>query len=519
MPASVSFTGIQSTTGADFPLARGIAPSICTLYMVPQEVLDLPPGILQFADDTNTVAFSGCAIEAAHFHILREGRQWRWSIQILDRRRTWKQSTISGEYNVRKPDGSLVSDTQKSAQELMGLCLTACGEIGFDASQAPQNVFPYVRWRDARADLELAWLCEYTACEVCPTVGDTFAICALGTGGDLQSIAVQKHPPVRYVPRSTPSTLRVVGGPSIWQTKLKLQPVAEEADGTQAKLEDASYKPSAGWTYESPVSFPNVTDDDDQRAALETAYRRFRVLEQAEGGLTVPGCPEQIDAIDQYLPLLPYLVESANDLDLTPRAKFPFIEGDYWPYSDSGEGVDHERFIGPFTILHDRGEVEFLNPVLNLSSGTIVDPTLYLTCAYRVIGQDGDFVRVRRERGLVGGGGVELLRRPELFATFLAAYDGVSRTGLTDTLAAAEQEADAYLDRFAQKYAAPSAGECTYAGILPVAPDGNLSQVTWRVGSKHKPQTHVCLHEELDVFAVDPRERKRREQLERLVRA
>lgn len=518
MATQFEFTGITTALAGEFVLSRGITPSICTLFIAPKALVNLAPGVLTVRDGSRAISFSGCAVDQANFRMRLDGTHWREALQILDRRRLWKSGSISGEYNVRLSNGSVVESTRKSAAELMGLCLAACGESGASVAQAPQNVYPYVRWRDARSDLALAALCNYTACEVCPTNSDTFAIYPLGVGVDLPTIDGQRHMPIRYVPRSVPAIIRVVCGPSVWQTKLVLRSIAENSSGSQFTTSTVSYKPSTGFIYESPFTFPNESGAS-QRAALESIYKRFRVTSQADGSLTVPACNEAISKVSQYFPIQEYLLESAADLDATPRSLRAHIEGDFWPYSQSSESANNIRYVGEFKLRGDRGEVEMPAPVFGLSSGTILDPTLYLAASYSVTGSDGDFVRVRRDASVLGGSGVEILRRPELFASYTANYSTSSptqTTGVTSTRHDAEDEADRYLALFSQKYSDTTAGECTYHGLLNCGLDGKIAQLFWRASVNGKPTTQVCLNEELCVYAPSRREKKRREKLEGL---
>lgn len=502
--------------GGEFALNRGVTPSICSIHDFPdQSILDLPSGTLKIIDGGSEVRFTGVSVERVDFRSRIDSKKWRRVVHLVDRRRVWRQKSISGEYNARVASG-VISGGTYSAKDLMTKCFEALGETSFDVSQAPTTVYPYVKWRDTRADLALADLCARTSCEVCPTNSDTFAIYPLGVGTSLASLPRERHYPIRYIPRSTPSILRVVGGETVIQGKLLLTAIAEEADGEQEELDNVSWKPAAGFDYESPFSLPGVSDDDDQRAGFDSLYRRFRIAGQADGSLAIPRSDLGIARIDQYLPLGPWLVEFAEDLGDTIRSKRAYIEGTFWPYSDSCDSASDIRYTGQFAILGDRGEVEFPAPIFGLSSGVITEPTLYLTCTYRAKSIiDEDYDRLRKDLILMPGSIVEIIRVPELFKSYYSTYDD---TTIIDTIETSPgPEVDAYLDLFKKKYEDPVCGECTYNGLLPIGTDGKIAQVLWRaIAGGKTTSTQVSQGEELGDFAVGSRERHRREKLEAL---
>jgi hypothetical protein len=513
----ITFSGIANPLAAEFILSRGVTPSVCTLVMPAQPTLNLPPGTLTILDGSNQVSFTGCAVHQANFRQKWDGSRWRWAVQILDRRRTWKTAAVSGEYNIRLSNGLIIESTKKSAKELMDLCLSACGEVGYDTSQAPQNVYPYVRWDNARADLALAQLCEYTACEVCPSNDDKFNVYPLGVGGDLQDLQTERHYPVRYTPRSTPSILRVVGGPVNYQTKMLLKAIGHDTDSDQQYLEDLSYRPTNGWTYENPLHFPSL-GTTAQPKALDTVYRRYRVYEQATGGLSVPGSQTAITSVSQYFPLFHYLVQSFKDPEGVDLVGLPFVEGTYWPFDESCDNVDENQlYTGRFLLGTDRGEVHFDVPVFGLSSGTFLEPTMYLTTSHHVKDANGNKDRLSREEAIPGSGGLEVLNRPEIIYCVSHTYSGTSISSTFTTKSEAEAEADAYLALFKRKYQDQQEGECTYVGLLPRGLDGKIAQVVWKASVNGLASTQVCLNKELSIWGKPRRDRRDRERLEGLL--
>ena len=512
MVARFTFSGIDTDFAAEMPLSRGVSPSICTAFIAPQQaILDLPPGTLTISDGQTEVSFSGCLVEQANSRMRWDGTHWRWAIHIVDRRRGWRNATVTGEFNSRLSDGEIVTATKKSARELMQLCLDACGEAA-DVSAAPNNVYPYVRWGAERADVALAKLLDYTACEVVPTLSDTFKIVRLGVGEDLIT-PHQVHYHLRHIPRTTPSRLEIIGAPTIYQNKLLLQVIAEDTDDSQKTLQTVSYA-LGNWGYENPITFPGVGSVSAlaQRKALESVYRRYRVQEQASGGLNVPGSNTGVESISQYFPLFEPLVEAALDLEQNPWVRLAFVEGFFWQICDACDSQDDfTAYTGQFRFQGDRGEVYFPAPVFGMQNGLVTEPDLYVTCAHWLRAVDGQLDRVRFSRQLEGEGPTETLLRVELFEAKRATYDENIQTGIVVTPSGLEAEAQAYLDLFEGKYADPVAGEGHYWGLVAQELDGRIAQIYWRCGAEILPRTQISLNAELCPFTTPRKDRRRRE--------
>jgi len=489
MDVSATFAGVP-LIAADVTVNRGTQPGRFLVRTLPQSLLTTGSGTLALTFGGAQVQFADCAPDKPYMRS-RSGRAQRWSILLLDRRRKWSQATVSGEYNVRKPDGTVDEETKKTPAELASLCGTAISE-NLDTSRLPSNVFPYVNWNATPVSEALDTLCRYVACEVCWQADDTFAIWHLGQGPEIPNNGQNIYPSNAILPATKPSKLTLIGGPTVYQSALSLAAVGQETDGTMKFLADLEYKPDDGWESEFPFSFPSL-EDEEKDAAIGSVLRLFRVAGQAGGGLSVPGCDESVTKIKQYV-LLDKLLDSAKDLDDVERTLPAFVSGTFWNYADVAEDAENQRYHGEFQILADKRCVLFPQPMFAvLDSADFNAPDLELTTSYQVLTEDGALVRLKRERTLGGDGGEVTLHRPEVFATIKTGDES------NDTTAQAEAEADAYLDLFEAQYDQP-VGEMLYAGVVPVSLTGKVAQVTYRVAVGRPCTTQVGRMAEFDVY-------------------
>lgn len=493
--ARVSFTGITTALGGEMPLRRGVKPSICTLWMVPQDNLVLPPGILTFQQDGVQVQFQDALIDTANLRMRETAAGQRWAVQIADRRWRWRFGTIDGEYNVRLPDGTVDESEKKSPRDLAQLLLTKLGAAPFDVSGMPTNVWPYVKWAGKNAAEALKELCDYVACDVVLGIDNTIRVVALGTGvteGALET-GRARHQRFRLPMRRRPQTVKVTCGPTRYQAELATNFIGREVDGTQEFIEDLSYNP--GIATESPWNFPSITDDDERAASFDSVWRWARVSGVGEDDdWSVPGSSTEVTSLKQLLPIYDDLIDTAEDIDDVKRPLFPFITGELWAYGDGPNNTDEEhRYTGPFTLQKDRGVVVFPWPVFKLSADQAPEtPDLKLTASFNIRNEDGELDRVTRSASGGGLAGELNLARPEIFA---AKSDDV------DTFSDAEAEADAYVQMFVQKYSGPLAQEREHASILPFSPDGRIAEVRWSCAKNRHALTKVSYRDAFDVFA------------------
>ncbi len=508
---TLGFGGLQGIRGLTFSLTRGVLPSVFTLYVLPQDNLD--PGVqtLTYGIDSNTINLTGCMLGPAFLRKHWDGKHPLWAVTGFDRRWKWQFSNVSGDYNRRKPDGSLDTATQKYPGELATLLGTALGE-SIDVSRMPTGVWPRAKWNNQRADLALQWLCNYVACEVVLNpLSNGIEIWPSGYGINTPTGLSEMHFKYRFVPRANiPSSIQAHGGDSLYQTKLQLKCVAANQDNSQKLLANWEGLSSSAIGTESPWSFQDISSTTNRINAYEGYMRTFRVTGQQDGSLPVPGCQTAVSAVDQYI-LNDYRLDFETDIEGYSRNLPYYLDGDYYAYTDLPNNASSMRFTGASTLYKDRRLVQTQFPVFKLdSSGKYQEPVFYLTTSYKVQDYGHNIVHVMRSGGVGGSGGTMIIRRPEVYATY-------KTTGNTE--AQANNELDNYITLFQQKFSNPLASEITYAGFKNGTLDGNVCQATWVFHPAIGVETKVCEGEELDLQAISRAERARRMALDRLVEA
>jgi len=518
--AEVTFGGLTGIKGISFTLSRGVYPSAFTLYLRPQSGIDPGTATLTLGSTGKTLSLSGCMLGDAFIRKNYDQKAPTWAVHGLDRRCRWKFLVVSGDYNRRKPDGTLDTATQKTPAELATLLGAALSET-IDTSRMPSGVFPRALWRNQRADLALQALCDYVACEVVLNpLTDGVEIWPLGVGQSSPTGLTEILPKYKFYPRSNiPSRIEVHGGDSLYQSKLQLRTVMRDDDGAQRLITNWQGLPYASVGAESPFSFPSITSTTGfdvftaikRRAnAYEGYFRDFRVTGQADGTTQVPNCPVNVTQMDQYI-LNDYLLDSEKDLEGYSRPLPMYISGDYYAYTDLPNNTSDARWTGGYRWYPERKIVHTDFPVFKLdSSGKYAEPAFYLNTSYKVKDTNGQVVHIVRTGNVGGAGGALIIKRPELSATY---------STTTNTEAQANSEADTYVQIFQQKYQDPACSEMTYAGMVLGTLDGKIAQARWDILPTLGIRTTVYENYEGDTSSVSLNERRRRIALERLLEA
>jgi hypothetical protein len=507
----LSFGSLGGLRGLVFPLARGCSPSVGTLYLTPRDGLDLPPDDLTFGVGDVGITLKDCVLGSVFLH--RVDTRPLACAQIFDRRWRWQFTSVSGNYNARLASGIVDPYTQKQPGELAELILQQMGETGYDVSRMPTGVFPPAHWNASRGDLALAELCERVACEVVLNpLTNRVEIWPLGQGQETPTGLTESTPKWRYIPRaSTPSEIQVHCGDSLYQYRLKLEAIGRGTNLLQTQSPDWLVGLNSAT---QGLNFPGVDTQLKSALAMDTGWREYRVVSREGGTLDVPGVQATISNPRQYL-LKDHLIYSVADDRYQRYYQLPYyLEGDFWPYGDTPDNTSNQVYIGPSTLDLDRRLVKFPYPIFKLdSSGYPVEPTLYLQTAYAVADENGSRWRYVYRQSLGGNGGVLVIKRPEIVAAYGEALEGAN----TEAQAAAESQR--YAELFAGKYLGGPASELTYRGIVPGSLDGRVAQAVWSLKPQSIPSTKVSEIEELDQFSMGRMDRRRREQLARLVEA
>ena len=372
-------------------------------------------------------------------------------------------------------------------------------------------------------------------------------------------------------PPERPNAFQLVGGDTIWNDYLELEPVTLEQSGAIVALEDASYTPSVGWARSDPATHGRVfTEHGPEKCALamQHVWRTFRVRMRdlswgANGYIKVPQFGDITDR--KQIVLGTQLFGTTKDERGQQRTEPPYVIGSvYYPRAfnrpDNGTIAlgafgntipGAERIPVRPTIDSARGLVTFDRPLFrNLainvagvpvsvsSTGAIGEPRLYLRTSFRIRNLAGMVFDKFKAGGSspVAGDPLcppEYIRHPEMVAVINivrravpAEDDGgadfiVNRAGraffyiddMTDNLSDLRRAADYYLTAADQQYKLTIASERTYAGILPLLPDGAIQQVTWKVGGGSPATTQASRNSEHSPYTPPFGERRSKERI------
>jgi hypothetical protein len=315
----------------------------------------------------------------------------------------------------------------------------------------------------------------------------------------------------------------------------RLQAVGQETAGQQTNgeivpIDDLSYMPEGGWQNEFYVGFANVKDASARAKARQTVYRWYRIQctapLSADGQFEIAGYDGTVQGLWQVLPVENGLVDTYTDGDGIERPRPPQVAGIFWDHALDAKNIPAQRpYRGSFTLDARRGIVQFAEPVVQVTtSGTSFAPAeLYLTVAHGV--KDADTlqdVRYVAERALPGPGpgndtgtGPAVFRRDDVVATIATQYDANNNpTGTSDNSDAIEQEAENFLDAAEAAFETVETDFVEYAGLVPINPDGAISQVHWS-GGPAGTVTRAGRNSEFSLTVPTFAERRRAEQQRR----
>lgn len=504
-----TFPGVVQVISCRYTRSLGTQPDYAILRIIPQSFSPQPTGTLQFTYGANYVNLFNCKVDWVR-SVWSATSGIETFVKILDRRWAWQAGgEISGRYNVRFVDGSLDTSTEKSPQQLATILLNAMGEQNFDVSALPNSPRPYVSWDYSHPASELDELCELLGCRVCLKIAsNSVQIVRLGVGALLPQANLFYYTQ-SFDLSETPDSLKVVGR-ARYQSKLKLQAVGEEKDGSLKPIADLSYAPADGWFGVSfPFSF--ITDDEDRKLAQKSVWRYYQIVSQADGTQEVPDF-RNVQTIENIKPIDDFLVEVYTDSSGVKFPKKAFIDG-IWFNGDPQAGAGNNTILGTiyeedFRIDRDNGLVIFPVQVYQWDSGTRTEAELYLTCSYEARDPDTlSYARYIQVRNLGGnsGTGPRIIKRDDILFTSYAQYSRNQKTGTVNNQATVEQQAINQLDATQLEYFPSLTLDAGYNGIVPIDVDGAIRQVTYKVDCSDKSprggaETFASVNSETDPY-------------------
>lgn len=487
--ASNNISAPRAVRGSITP---GILPDKWVIEARTQATAVAATGDLVLTDDAGSVTLPDCRLAGVSYrssgHLI--------TVELWDRRYYWKFRKISGRYNYRKPDGTIDSGGQQSIRALATKCLDAAGEVSYDVSNLPTDFYPEVDWDNDVAMVCLHRLLTPLGYVVCwNPVPDTVTIYARSGGSALPSNDHVQSLSFSVTVGDRPSSIALSGARKVFQSKLKLVAVGKDTDGTIKLIDDLSYKPASGWTWQQGTQFDDVADEFDEesrRCALESVFKWYQAVSQADETQDVPGYGT-VTNFSQILPLDRRLNDTfANDAT-GQSYQSAYIQGVFLSQQGNPPAVantnEDELLELPFDLDGPLGLVKFDERVFKLSGSGIAGADLYLTCTYNV--QDGtshQFVRYERSLALSGApslSGAYPITHDELVERFTAVYNAVTPSAVdsvSNNTTATNTAADAILTKVAQSFGDVTGKVVGYRFLHDIRVNGKIAQVTWILG-------------------------------------
>lgn len=561
--------GVQGFLTCSYTVSHGITPGIASLTIPEQDVSRIAGyGTLVITDGIGTVAIPRAKVVDVKFSG-GAGVPRTITLLIADRRWMWRFGGISGNWNQIDPypdpesfppdefvasGGPYMPGTYRTAEKLLADCLLKLNETY--PLIAPAPIIPIAcTWDNEPPAQAMQGLCDTLGYTVAYQPGplDRVLISQKGLGFELPNLPSVTSFGGGIDPPERPNAFQLVGGDTIWNDYLELEPVTLEQSGAVVSIYEASYTPSVGWGRCAPPNFGQVfTEFGPERCELAKrhVWRTFRVKvrDTATGDQKFINVPKYGKVTDRKQIVLGTQVFGlTKDERGQQRTEPPYIVGSVFYPRAFDRPENGSVALGAFgntvtgqqripvrpQIDSARGLVTFDRHLFrNLavtsagaataapSSGGIGDPELYLYTSFRIRTLAGMVF----DKFLAAGASPvaadplcppEFVRHPELVAIINVvrnASQGFRVDDVTDNLEDLKAAADYYLNAADRQYQLTVATERTYAGIVPISPDGAISQVTWSVGGG-PATTHASRNSEHSTYVPTFAERRSRERV------
>ena len=474
-----------------------MSPSSGLVRLLPGASFDRIIDNLVFGYGGSVRSFSDVAVADVSQRNFDGRESFRWSAVVQDRRWKWRYPRISGEYNRRLCDGSVDPKGKKNVRELAELISTELG--GVDVSSLPTNAWPYVKWDDAIARFELAWLGDLFGQVVCPKANDTFAMEPIMQSASLPAGGVPITPPAfAFKPSIMPSALKVQGSRDMKQGWVPLQAIGLDSDGQYKLIGVLSY--SYGWSTQWPHAFPGVAQAD-RHLAFQTVFRLYAPT-------------------DPTIILEDHTLESGLDVPADrKRCLPPQLRGAFYSHDDFGTTTSATAtFTGEWRIRKDLNAVEVAYPAYRFLDGGIVPAALEVNTGYHVVDTDGNptgaYEKVNAVPEARRTTKDRVLRHPELGKREIIA--SLYGTALGDNTSTLDGEAQSYLDAVSSGYSYQQCQDVLFDGILQDGLSGGVSQMLFRLGSGRVATTRVGVNHEFDIHQMHLQQRRAQERLSQM---
>lgn len=543
-----TFPGVQGFIDATIPITDGISPSVFRLRIPPQDATLPETGTLRISFGDQVLEFIDCKVDFGTVQIDESGKTWEFS--IFDRRWKWKFGAISGHYNVRNPDGSIIPETSRTLRELASLCFREMGEEDWYDALYDSNLLVEVDWDFVNPSEALAQLCELSGYRICPRFDERFTgVFEAGLGKDLPSGGIIDQSLTLDSP-AKPEAIGVMCGKTRFEVELTLRAVGQDNDkfGTIRPIDDLQYEPYGGWEKCTFGFWPvyafarsQLGGEEVGKKALELAERsvwRWYQVVIPDGGLEIPGYDKKLTSLRQ-LELEDTLVsldgdnqaaaEGMDEQSTTPPRRRPcYVEGTWFRNFEQGNAnytgssnAPVQEIIGEplqpqFTIDAEHRMVVFANPIYkNIATdgmSLLAGPAelKLITCVTIRDPETGGAVRQwdfairldnhkRVKRGKGGVANILWLKHEECVCEF---RDGKLAPG-SDAI----DQVYYYISRESDKYKNFEAATAHYVGLIPIYLDGAIRQVTYEI-SERGTTTSISLNTERYPYVMPWQQRR-----------
>ncbi|RCS43930.1 hypothetical protein DTL42_18260 [Bremerella cremea] len=521
MQPRFSFPGIDDYLSVQYTLSHGISPGRIQVVALAETINPQQSGTAQFSDPTTGVSFQlpDCLVDRPRFERQANGRTLA-RIDILDQRWRWQRfGQISGQWNVRRADGSsLVPSTEKTPRELLSLCFAAMGIDRPDLSHVPNLARPYVDWDIANPAQALAQIADTVGCVVVLKTGGKVAVEPIGRGKSLPQNAWLMAGHVGYDPPELSLGIEFFAGPTRYQIDAELEAVGEDVDGEIRPLDELRYRPSAGW---HSIALPDCLGvaAKYRDLAKKSVWRMYRVKPPKY----LPGVPKQrenqLHHLDELLPLLATQVESETMPDGSQQRRPAWVYGQF----DRGD-TDYAKprrqtkvepnlnqqpqdlYTRHFTLDRQRGIVHFAEPVFQWKPGAATyqpqpaDLRIRLAVHWRRPRQRDlqhwSTLRGRKTRTMPP----LTIHRNDIALEVFTQHE--KKKVLSNEKEVARQ-ANYYLDQALASLRPHEIGGASYVGLQPIEPDGAIRQVSWSINTQGQIASRTDASVNFDDPALD----------------
>lgn len=500
---SVTFPDLVCIRRCSYTVSHGFRPGVAVVECVPQTITTVR-GSLVFSDGVTSVTLTNALCTET-------GRRNRGDatiqvLQIQDRRWRWQFPIAIGQYNVRKPDGTVDSATAKTARQLATMLFAEMDAGSVDVSALPNDDYPFVDWQGEKAWVACQRLLARYGCDVAPNFAtDAFDVVSLGSGSSLPSGGTEMTVSLGASFDPWPDNIRLACGRTVWETKFKLQAVGVDTDGSIQPIDDLTYAPEETWEEHGGVFVggnSNWSDLIPEASELEyglanqTVYRWYQIAEvvdgvpedggeEAAGNWYLPG-DWWIPSIQHALPLRQKRLVTYTTTGEQYEAP-PLVEGTYLqnqeplPLENTNDFTQVDR---RFRIDGARGLVMFSVPIVrfNEDGDKLLPAELYLTTSHYAQGETKNFLFYYREQ-IIASNGVptESRLREEHRATIKGVYTDDTLTSVVNNATSLNAILDLELAAWAAGYTVQSATVVKYANVLAIALTGKIRAVQWVV--------------------------------------